>query len=94
MQHREVQGQESPRSEQTLRDYLPFCPFAFPRFRAYFKRGVRYLAGGVRTGLSHYVEDTQPKLFQVSHTGWEASVPSLVLQVKGRRQPIVRQVSD
>ena len=69
VQHREVQGQESPRSEQTLSDHLPHCPV--PRFRAYFKRGVRYLAGGVRTGLSHYVEDTQPKLFQVSNTGWE-----------------------
>jgi len=45
------------------------------RFQAYFKKGLRYLTGGVKTGLSHYVEDKSPKLFQV----------------KGRRKPIVRQ---
>ena len=45
------------------------------RFLAYFKNGVRYLSGGVKTGLSHYVEDRSPKLFHV----------------KGKRKPVVRQ---
>ena len=35
------------------------------RFQAYFKKGLRYLSGGVKTGLSHYVEDKNPKLFHV-----------------------------
>ena len=35
------------------------------RFQAYFKKGLRYLNGGVKTGLSHYVEDKNPKLFHV-----------------------------
>ena len=47
------------------------------RFIAYFKNGVRYLNGGVKTGLSHYVEDKSPKLFQV----------------KGKRKPIIRQTT-
>ena len=47
------------------------------RFIAYFKNGVRYLKGGVKSGLSHYVEDKSPKLFQV----------------KGKRKPLVRQTS-
>lgn len=47
------------------------------RFVAYFKEGgLRYLCGGVKSGLSHYVEDTRPKLFHV----------------KGKRKPIVRQL--
>jgi len=45
------------------------------RFSAYFKTGVRYLTGGIKTGLSHYVEDMSVKLFAV----------------KGKRKPIVRQ---
>jgi len=45
------------------------------RFNGYFKKGLRYLSGGVKTGLSHYVEDKSPKLFHV----------------KGKRKPIVRQ---
>jgi len=48
------------------------------RFQAYFKKGLRYLSGGVKTGLSHYVEDKNPKLFHV----------------KGRRKPIVRQCME
>ena len=35
------------------------------RFQAYFKKGLRYLSGGVKSGLSHYVEDKNPKLFHV-----------------------------
>ena len=46
------------------------------RFMAYFKPGVRYLNGGARSGLSHYVEDKSPKLFHV----------------KGKRKPLVRQL--
>ena len=59
IQHREVQGQESKRCPVTL------TPTPAPRFQAYFKKGLRYLTGGVKTGLSHYVEDKSPKLFQV-----------------------------
>jgi hypothetical protein len=48
------------------------------RFIAYFKEGgIRYLCGGVKSGLSHHVEDTSPKLFHV----------------KGKRKPIVRQLA-
>ena len=35
------------------------------RFQGYFKKGVRYLSGGAKTGLSHYVEDKSPKIFHV-----------------------------
>ena len=46
------------------------------RFKAYFKAtGIRYLAGGVKSGFSHCTPDLSPKLFQV----------------KGRRDPIMRQ---
>ena len=45
------------------------------RFISYFKTGVRYLNGGVKSGLSHYVEDVSPKLFQV----------------KGKRKPLILQ---
>ena len=45
------------------------------RFITYFKSGVRYLSGGAKSGLSHYVEDKSPKLFHV----------------KGKRKPVVRQ---
>jgi len=48
------------------------------RFSAYFQKGLRYLSGGVKTGLSHYVEDLSPKLFQV----------------KGKRRPIVNQCTS
>jgi len=47
------------------------------RFQAYFKKGLRYMSGGAKTGLSHYVEDKSVKLFHV----------------KGKRKPIVRQES-
>ena len=46
------------------------------RFQAYFKKGLRYMSGGAKTGLSHYVEDMSEKLFHV----------------KGKRKPIVRQI--
>ena len=48
------------------------------RFQGYFKKGVRYLSGGAKTGLSHYVEDKSPKIFHV----------------KGKRKPIVRQLNN
>lgn len=49
------------------------------RFIAYFKEGgLRYLCGGVKSGLSHYVEDKSPKLFHV----------------KGKRKPLVRQLTS
>ena len=49
------------------------------RFTAYFKEGgLRYLCGGVKSGLSHHVEDLSPKLFHV----------------KGKRKPIVRQLAS
>jgi len=47
------------------------------RFQAYFKKGLRYMSGGAKTGLSHYVEDKSVKLFHV----------------KGKRKPIVRQAN-
>jgi len=47
------------------------------RFQAYFKKGLRYLSGGAKTGLNHYVEDMSEKLFHV----------------KGKRKPIVRQMN-
>jgi len=47
------------------------------RFLAYFKKGLRYLNGGAKTGLNHYEKDMSVKLFQV----------------KGKRKPIVRQLS-
>jgi len=46
------------------------------QFLAYFKNGIRYICGGVKTGLSHYVEDNSPKLFEV----------------KGKRMPLIRQL--
>jgi len=48
------------------------------RFQGYFKKGIRYLSGGAKTGLSHYVEDKSPKVFHV----------------KGKRKPLVRQLNN
>ncbi|XP_065213354.1 villin-1-like isoform X2 [Planococcus citri] len=57
-QHREIQGQESP------------------RFKGYFKKGIRLLKGGVASGL-HHVENTfEARLFRV----------------KGRRSPTITQM--
>ncbi|XP_075213446.1 villin like protein quail isoform X2 [Lycorma delicatula] len=58
IQHREVQGSESP------------------RFKSYFKNGLRLLRGGVSSGLNHVADNFEPRLFRV----------------KGRRIPIVQQM--
>lgn len=58
VQHREVQGSESP------------------RFKSYFRNGMRLLKGGVSSGLHHVMDTFEPRLFRV----------------KGRRTPLVRQM--
>jgi len=47
-----------------------------PRFKAYFKQGIRVLVGGVATGLNTVNNNLEPRLFRV----------------KGRRIPLVTQM--
>ena len=46
------------------------------RFLSYFRNELRFLQGGVASGLNHVVKDMSPQLYIV----------------KGKRQPIVRQL--
>ncbi|KAK9511086.1 hypothetical protein O3M35_005718 [Rhynocoris fuscipes] len=47
-----------------------------PRFKAYFKQGIRILLGGVASGLNHVNGINEPRLFRV----------------KGRRSPVLTQM--
>ncbi|KAL1450166.1 hypothetical protein WDU94_002615 [Cyamophila willieti] len=46
------------------------------RFRGYFKNGIRYLTGGVTSGLNHVAKTFEPKLYKV----------------KGKRSPVITQM--
>uniref|UniRef100_A0A8D8YSR8 Gelsolin n=1 Tax=Cacopsylla melanoneura TaxID=428564 RepID=A0A8D8YSR8_9HEMI len=46
------------------------------RFRGYFKKGIRYLIGGIASGLNHVAKTSEPKLYKV----------------KGKRSPTVTQM--
>ena len=71
------------------------CFMSMIRFQAYFKKGLRYLNGGVKTGLSHYVEDKNPKLFHVKVNIVAFTIVIIMVMVlQGRRKPIVRQCME
>uniref|UniRef100_A0A8D9B6V5 Advillin n=1 Tax=Cacopsylla melanoneura TaxID=428564 RepID=A0A8D9B6V5_9HEMI len=46
------------------------------RFKSYFKNGIRYLTGGIASGLNHITKKSEPKLYKV----------------KGKRSPSVTQM--
>ncbi|XP_017769751.1 PREDICTED: villin-1 isoform X2 [Nicrophorus vespilloides] len=60
IQHRETQGNESP------------------RFKSYFKNGIRILKGGTNTPLREIINNNHPKLYKI----------------KGRRTPILTQLNS
>lgn len=49
-----------------------------PRFKSYFKEGIRILPGGVTSGFKHVTDEFNPALYSV----------------KGKRTPLIRQLAE